>query len=153
VVAVCAQDGLFDVPHLASKCLDKQAVLFRGAIPNGVRKIDRAGTGVDHGFRHRGEEVDIRSPGIFGRELDVVAQRSRVANAFNSAGKRFFASLVQFVFEVNITGGKKDVDAGLVVSFEGLSAAVDIFLYASRQTRNNRRPYLGGYAAHSLEVS
>ena len=95
----------------------------------------------------------IGASGVFGGELDVLAKSPRIANAFNGAGQRFFASLVQFVFEVNVTGGKKNVDAGLVGSFEGLGAAIDVFLDAARQARDYGRAYFGRYAAYGFVVS
>ena len=76
-----------------------------------------------------------------------------MADALNGTCQRFFASLVQFVFEVNVTGGKKNVDAGLVGAFEGLGAAIDVFLDASRQARDYGRAYLGRYAAYRFEVA
>ena len=153
VVAMRAQDGLVDVLHLAAKILDQQAVFFRRAVADGIRKIDGGCAGIDDGFGNLREEIDIGASGVFGGELDIVAKRPRVADALDGASESFFAGLVQFVFEVDVTGGEKDMDAGFVGSFEGLGAAIDVFLDASRQARDYGRAYFRGYAAYRLVVA
>src|SRR5262245_52802464 len=113
---MCAEDRLIDILYLASQVLDQLAVFFGCAIADGVGKIHGSRAFADDRFGDLCKEINIRSPRVFGRELYVLAEGARISHAFSCAGKSFFTSLVQFVFEMDITGGEKDMDAGLVGS-------------------------------------
>src|SRR5688572_27864353 len=152
-MTVRAEHGLLDVLHLAAEGLDQQTVFFGRAVVDSIRKIDGRGAFIDDRFGHLRKKIDFRTAGIFGRELHVIAKRPCVTDTFSRRGQRLFSSLVEFVFEMDVTGGEEDMDASLVGSFEGLGAAVDVFLYASCQARDYRRTYLRRYAAYGFEIA
>ena len=152
VVAVRAQDGLVDVLHLAAKVLISMPYSSGAQYPTVSGRLTVGGSGVDDGFGNLREEIEIRAAGVFRGELDVVAKSPSIANALNGACQCFFARLVQFVFEVDVTGGKKNVDAGFVGAFEGLGAAIDVFPDAACQARDYGRAF-GRYAAYRLIVA
>ena len=59
----------------------------------------------------------------------------------------------QLVFEVNVRGGEKDVDAGPRRAREGGPGAIDVGRNGAGQARDDRPPHGAGDGAHRLEIA
>src|SRR5207244_1907110 len=78
---------------------------------------------------------------------------SRALDRFHGKIERFAASLIEFVFEVNVAGGKESMDARPRGSFEGLPASIDICGNGASETGDGSRADLGRNLLHGLEIT
>jgi hypothetical protein len=69
--------------------------------------------GCDHGLDHLAEKRDVGAGGVFGREFHVGAERLGVPNRVPRLLQAPLARDAQLVFQMNVGGCQKNVDAGV----------------------------------------
>ncbi len=88
VVAVHRQRDRLDAAHVAAQVREGLVELLRRRVADGVRHVDRRRAGIDGGLHDLGEEIELRARGVLRRELDVVAEGTRMPHAFRPRGAR-----------------------------------------------------------------
>ena len=111
VVAVDADDGLVDAADVLFEMGDGGGVLAGHGVADGVGDVDRGGAGLDDALDDLGEEVELGAGGVFGRELDVVADGLGALDALDGPADDLVLGHLELELAVDGAGGQEDVDA------------------------------------------
>src|SRR5208283_2869437 len=103
-----------------------------------VRNVDGSCARGNDSLNHLAEKRDVRAGGIFGRELNVSAQRLRVAHSLACLFQAPLARDTQLELEMNVGSRKENVNARMSRALQCLPGAVDIGLASARQASNDR---------------
>ena len=71
VVAVHREADLVDAAHVLAQVAEQLGEFIRHGVADRVRNVHRGGAGLDDGFDHLREEIELGARGVFGRELHV----------------------------------------------------------------------------------
>ncbi len=153
VVTMGGDSDVLDSLDAAADGGDQFAEFRRDGIADGIRNIERSGAGFDYGVEYLAEEFGIGAGGVFGRKFDVIAKRFRKRYRFAGVGKAVFAADPQLVLQVNVGGGKNDVNARMGGVFQGFPGALDIRAAGAAQACNDGAADDGGDGLHGREVA
>jgi hypothetical protein len=128
-------------------------ILGWSLITDRVRNVYDRGAGIDDRIEYRAQVIDFSPPGIFRRKLHFVAKLSSALDSIDRNVESFASRLIEFVFQVNVTGSKKGVDARSSGVFERLPAAIDIGGQRTGKAGYGNRSNLGRDKFHRLEIS
>src|SRR5262249_29651579 len=82
-----------------------------------------------------------------------VAKLSSALDSLDGNVESFASRLIEFVFQMNVTGSKKGVDARASRVFERLPATVNIGGQRTSEASEGTRSTRGGDRFHRLEIS
>ncbi len=131
VVAVGGEDDVLSAGDLGEKHAEGGGVFFGRGVADGVGDVDGGGPGLDRNRDDFDEEVRVGAGGVFGGELDVVAEGAGETDGFGSLMEGFGAGDLQLGFEVEIGGGEEGVDTGFVGGLDGAGGGFDVFAFAA----------------------
>ena len=101
VVTMHREHSLVSVRHAFYQPPDRACELLRHVIADSVRNIDRTRARIDNRLYDATQEIDLRAPRVFGRELDVVAVASRLLHGPDSAFEYFVGTHAQFFLHMD----------------------------------------------------
>ena len=111
VVAVHRQADLVDAAHVLAQVAEQLREFIRHGVADRVRNVDRGGAGLDDGFDHLREEIELGARGVLGRELDVVAELARDLHALDGRADDLLLRHVELVLAMDRAGREEHVDA------------------------------------------
>ena len=111
VVAMHRQADLVDAAHVLAQVAEQLREFVRHRVADGVRNVDRGGAGFDDGFDHLREEIELGARGVFGRELDVIAELARDLHALDRRADDLLLRHVELELAMDGAGGEEHVDA------------------------------------------
>ena len=109
VMAMRRQDGASR--RCAADGREHALDVVRQRVADGVGQVDGGGAGVDRRFGDLAQEIQIAARRILGRKLHVVAIGARVRHGGGDLLEALRARDAQLVFEMNVGGGEKHVNA------------------------------------------
>ncbi len=83
VVAVHGQPDAIDAAHVLTQVAEQLRELIRHRVADGVRNVHGGRAGLDDGFDHLGQELQLGARGVLSGELHVIAELARDAHTFN----------------------------------------------------------------------
>jgi hypothetical protein len=152
IMAMRAEGDAVDAAHLALQPPDQFEVFTGRGEADRIRHVDRAGTGLDDGAEQLDEEVGFGARRVFGRELDVLAQGTRLAHAGDRTLDDLGLAHAQFHFAMDRARRDEDVDARLRGVLQCCGRGADIGLVAARQPANLRIADTACDRLHGVEV-
>src|SRR5262252_4129144 len=126
IVAMRTNRDAIRILEALSQRSNQLAILGRSLITDRVRNVHDRGAGIDDCIEYRAQVIDFSPSGIFRRKLHLVAKPSSALDSLDGNVESFASRLIEFVFQVNVTGSKKGMDARASGVFERLPATVDI---------------------------
>src|SRR5262245_12487574 len=126
IVAMRTNRDAIRILEALSQRSNQLPILGRSLITDRVRNVHDRGAGIYDRIEYRAQVIDFSPSGIFRRKLHFVAKLSSALDSLDGNVESFASCLIEFVFQVNVTGSKKGVDARASSVFERLPAAVDI---------------------------
>ena len=137
---------------------DHRAILVRGEITDRIGDVQRRGTRLDRHGHCLAEKQRVAAPRVHRRKLNIGAERAGKADHLADDRQTLLAGLPKLVFEMNVRGGHKGVDALLRGGLDGRPCFLNILAVGTGQSRNrgaigganlagnlvNRRPIAGG---------
>jgi hypothetical protein len=121
-------------------------------IADGVGDVDRRRPGLDRRRDDLAEEVDLGPSGVFGAELDVVADRLRAADALDGPPDDLGAGHLELVFTVDRRRGEEDVDPRRLRVLEGLPGPIDVAVVTPGEAADGGPGHFGRDGPDGLEV-
>src|SRR5208337_4921022 len=141
VVAVRGDGHFVDTGNFLTQRADELAVFLGHAVADGIGNVDGGGAGGDYGFDDLAEKWDVGTGGILGREFNVGAQRLGVPDGVACLLQALLSRDAQLVFQMNVRGCQKDVDARMRRSLQRLPSAVNVTGTGASQARDDGTPY------------
>ena len=153
VVAVDAHHGPADVRDVLPDQLDALEELRRNRVADGVRDVDRVGSGVYHRLQHRVQVLDVGARGVHWRELHVVAVLLSVLYRRDRHLEHLLGIAPKLVHDLDVRAGDEDVDSGTLGVLDRAPCRIYVRDVAPRQRRDDRAAHLAGDILHRLEVA
>ena len=152
-MTVYAQDRFVDVGSVLDHISDHPAKIMRYGIPHCVREIDRCGTGIYHRLKDLAEEIKIAPARVFSGKLHIAGVFCSIP--YRSLGhiQYLLPGLSQFILEVDIRGGKKDMYSRIFPLLYSLPCSIDVFLIGTGQGSNLQTPEFLCNALNTLKVT
>src|ERR1017187_1115609 len=150
---MCGDRYFFDTRDFLIQSVDQLPVFLGHAVTNCIGNVNGRGPGGDHRLDDLAEKCDVGAGGIFGRELNVGAKRLRVPNRVPRLLQALLAGNAQLVFQMNVGGGQKDMDAWARGPLQCLPGAVHVARTSPCQAGDDGTPHRGGNALHGFEVA
>ena len=153
VVAVDRQYDLVDVGDVVLEVPDQRRELTRYGVTDGIGDVDRRCPRLDRRFDDLGEEPRLGARGVFGRELDVVAEVTCPRYFVTRAADDLALCHSQLVLAVDLAGGQKDVDARPGGVTNGIPGSFDVAAGCPCQPRDDRSFDLAGDGRDCFEIA
>ena len=80
------RDPVVHAWRILNDAIDQREIFVRGGVPYGIRNIQSCRTGLDRFAEHNVQEFRIGTPGVFRRELDILAKLSDQLGKMMRAG-------------------------------------------------------------------
>ena len=121
-------------PHYMFLQVADQVVHLLGrGVAYGIRNIQCSGSG-GHGYGVAlGQKFPVGAGGVLGGELDIVAVALGIAHHFVDIGDHLLTGHFQLVLHVDVAGGQKYVDAGVLGALHCVPGGVDVPLGGTGQ--------------------
>ena len=153
VVAMGADDGLFDALDVGLEVGDDLAVLVGQDVADGIGDVQRGGAGLDYGGKDLVEEGKLAAAGILRRELNVIGECTGIGYRLDGHPEDFVGAHSKLVLHVNGRGCDERVDALARCGLEGLAGGLDIFCVCACQAADDGAGDGFGAEAGGLELS
>ena len=140
VVAVHREHDAVDLRHPPAQPVQDLDVLLGDGVADGVGDVDRGRAGGDGRAHDLGHELGVAAGRVLARELDVAAERLRLADG--AVGRRDHLG----------AGGDEDVDARVARALERLDGRLDVLVVRARERRDDAVDGLGD-GADALPLS
>ena len=147
------QSCTVDVANVLAQVAKELGKLVRHGVADRIRDVDGGGTGVDHGFDHLREELELGARSVLRRELDVLAKVTRHLHALDGAADDLVLGHVQLVLTVDGAGGEKDMDSPPGGRGDGAGHFLDVIARSSGKPTDDRSLDLAGDGIHRLPVA
>ena len=128
-----------DAGHVRRDAGDQRAELVGRRVADGVGDVERRRAGADRDVEHLVEERGIAAPGVLGRELDVAAERARVADHLRDAREHLVARHAQLVLHVEIARSRGRCGCAGAAPAHALPRVLDVRLRGARERADDRR--------------
>ena len=151
VVAVGRQDG-----PVAEQLLHGREHLLdvgRQRVADGIGQVDRGGARLDRRDRNLAQECQVAARRILGRELDVGAERPGVRDRTLDLFQTLRPRDAQLVFEVDVRGGEKHMEARPGRARQSLPGTIDIGRDGPGQAGDDGPAHRGSNGLHRFEVT
>jgi hypothetical protein len=122
------EDCLVGIDHPLAQGLDQCTELMRDVVAHGVRDVDRARTRIDRRLQDPAQEVDLRAPRVFRRELHVVRIAQRPTHRRDRLLQDLVGGHVELLLHMDRRGRDEGVDAPGVGPGQRLPSAVDVLV-------------------------
>ncbi len=139
VVAVDAENDVLAAFHVLAQIADQLAELFGRGVADGVGDVQRRRAGPNGDGQHLDQELGVAAAGVFGAELDVVAQAAGVLHHVADRFEHLVGRHAQLVLHVDFTGGEEGVDARPHRALDRLPGFVDVVLVGPGQAGDDGR--------------
>ena len=141
-------DVFFSVARGCADAANELAEFGGRGIANGVRNVDRGSAGFYNGGDDFMEECGIGAGGVLGRKFDIGAKSFCQAHTCGGLLQTLLAGDSQLVFEVNIGGREKHMEAGMGGAFERTPGALDVGLGSASEAGDGGPAKRGGNGLH-----
>ena len=111
VMAVCGHRRILDALDAIHDRGDKRTEFVGRRVAYGIGYVDDSGAGGNGGLERLAEEIDVRPRGVFGRELHLAAEVTRVGHGVPYLPQAVGAGNAQLVLEVQVARRDERVDA------------------------------------------
>src|SRR6185437_15591514 len=118
-----------------------------------VGNVDGGRTGLDGDRDHLDQELVIGTGAVFSRELDVVGKGKGEANGFCGLLEGLLAGDAELVFEVQIGGGKEEVNAIAGRGRDGAASRLDVLALTAGERGDARSLDLAGDGLNGVKVA
>src|SRR5262245_9272819 len=153
VVAVRADRDAFGILEPLAQGPNQLTVFGGSLISHRVGYVHDGRARIDDGVEHGAQIVDLGATGVLRRKLHFIAKIARALDGLDGDVEGFSASLVEFVFQMNVARRQEGVDAWASRLFEGFPAAVDIGGNGAGQSSDRHASDLARYPLHSFEIA
>src|SRR5436853_2297334 len=126
--------------------------LFRRCETDRIGNIQCSGAPIHHRLEDLAQELRVRSGSVFWRELNVLAKRFGQTNCITRLFDTLLAGNLELVFEMNVGGCEKHVDARQGGMSQRLPRPLDVLTPCSSQSSNDGPANCGGNRLHSLAI-
>src|ERR1700686_1668763 len=152
-MAMHRNHNFVDARNFLMQSANQLPVFLRHGVANRIRNIDGSSARPNNRFHHLAQKRDISSRSILRRKFHVRTQRLRVSNRIPRLLQTLLACDSQLVFQMNVGGREKNMDARVGRSLQSLPGAINISRASASQPRNNWTPHRSGNPLHRLKVA
>ncbi len=153
VMAVHRDGDVLDAAHLFPNGADQRRKFCGNGVADGVGDIQRGGAGFDHCFQHLAEIAHVGAGSVLRRELNLIAQGSRVADGLHCLTQRLLARNLQLELQMDIGRGQEDMDARPPGVAERFPSTINVLAGGARQPRDRGPAHPAGHRLHRAEVA
>ncbi len=155
VVAMARQDdfALAQDRQFAQQMGEDFAVAGRGGVADGVGEIDGGCAGFHRGLHDLFQKFQFGPARVLRRKFDVLGVLQRLFDRLDADFNDLFLSLFQLVIAMNLAGGAKDVNAGVLCAADGFTGAVDVLGDAAGQAADDGFGYFGGDGVDGFKIA
>src|SRR5215831_12197308 len=132
-MAVHRPHRLVGVRYALAQTPDQRPELLGHGVADSIGNVDGLRSLADHGLENAAQEVELGSPGVLGRELDIVGELAREAHGVDRLGVHLVGRHPQLFFHVDRRGGDEGVDASLLRRLDRLRSALDVAVVGARK--------------------
>ena len=146
-MAVRGEDDVLRARDARAHHAEERLVLGGRGVADGVGNVDGRGAGLHGDVDHLDEEVEVGAGAVLGGELDVVGVAAGEADALGDLVEGLLARDPQLGLEVQVGGGKKDVDAVRLRGLDGAGGGLDVLALAAGKRGDAGPGHLSGDAS------
>ena len=137
-MAVHRPDHLVGIGHALDQLPHGFGILPGDVVADGIGHVDRRCAGLDDFVKNPNQEVEFRTPGILGRELDVARILARPADRPNRLFDHLVGCHSQLLFHVDGRSGNEGVDAAGIRRPDRLARTPDVVLIGTCERADRR---------------
>ena len=129
---------LVRIRHAGDQLLDRLGELAGQVVTDGIRHVDRRGTGLDDLLEDAAQEIQFGASCVLGRKLDVVGVVTRPADRLHGLLDDLIGRHAQLFLHVDRAGSDECMDATGSCRPDGLAGTADVVLVGTRQRTDGR---------------
>ncbi len=154
VVTMDADGDVFSITNDAFAHRPHELREFIGeSVSDGIRHVENRSAFGDRGRENFAEIINVAARGVFSRELNFAGEGARQAYCLPGHLDDLGARLSQFVFEMDIGGGDKSVDARMGRAAQSFGSPAHVLLSRPAQGGDGYLATFGGNSLDSGKVS
>ena len=151
-MAVRAEDRAIRVGHAAPDLLEELAGVVGRAVADRIGQVDRGRPVVNRRFDDAAQEVAVAARRIFGRELHIVGELPRAADAVDDLLEARLARHAQLALEMQVRRRQERVDAAALGRLERARRFLDVLRAAAGQRGDHRPAHFARDLARGLRI-